>query len=105
MAGLDLSNFGALTSNLGSLVPSGTDIMQNLALGAATSVVLAGVKSQSGQDALDPLQLFHKQPAPIAPTNNPAVTVGPTITASAFAQLPATAQAQLTASGVHIIAG
>jgi hypothetical protein len=105
--GLDLSSLGSLTSNIGSLLPSGSQLAENIALGAATSVVLAGVKSQGGQDALDPLHLFHKDAPPATPTqlNNPNVVIGPTITASAFASLPPATQAQLAASGVHIVAG
>src|SRR6266567_2269193 len=102
---LDLAALGPI--NLGSLLPSTSDIATNLALGAATSVVLAGVKSNAGQDAMDPLHLFHHDPqvAPVAASNNPASVVGPTVTASAFASLPATTQAQLSAAGVHIVAG
>ena|SRR5438874_13009479 len=97
---LDLSNFGGLVSNLGSLLPSQESIIQNVALGAATSVVIAGLKSDSGKNALDPLGLFHGREA-----NNPSSVVGPTVTASAFASLPPATQAQLAASGVHIVAG
>lgn len=86
--------------NLNALLPSSGEILNNLALGAATSVVLAGIKTSAGKDALDPLGLFHGKES-----NNPSAVVGPTITASAFAMLPPATQAQLTASGVHIIAG
>src|SRR5512139_3658718 len=99
---------GALSNiDLTKILPSSGDLLNNLALGAATSVVLAGVKSQAGQAALDPLGLFHRNdPAPqVAQANNPSVVIGPTVTASAFAMLPPATQAQLTASGVHIIAG
>lgn len=85
--------------NLNSLLPSSTDVLNNIALGAATSVVLAGIKTSAGQQALDPLGLFPH------PSNNPNAVQGATITASAFASLAPAAQAQLTASGVHIIAG
>jgi len=99
--GFDLSSLSSLSSSIGSLIPSSADILQNVALGAATSVVLAGMKSSAGQDAIDPLGLFHKD----APANNPNAVVGPTITASAFATMAPAVQAQLAASGVHIIAG
>lgn len=95
--------------NLSAIMPSSTELLNNIALGAATSVVLAGVKSKAGQQALDPLGLFPHpaEGAPAAPpnVNNPAAIVGPTITASAFAQLPPGVAAQLTAAGVHIVAG
>jgi hypothetical protein len=103
--GLDLTSLSSLTSSLGALVPNSSDILQNVALGAATSVVMAGMKSQAGADALDPLQLFHKDAPQVSPANNPNAVVGATITASAFAALPAGTQAQLTAAGVHIVAG
>ncbi|SRR6266567_1899615 len=96
---LDLSSLAGLTGNLSALLPSPDALMQNLALGAAGSVVMAGLKSSSGKDALDPLGLFHgKEPAA-----NPNAVVGATITAAAFAALPPGTQAQLTAAGVHIL--
>jgi hypothetical protein len=91
-----------VVSDLTNLIPSSSDILNQVILGAGTSVVLAGLKSQAGQSALDPLGLFHKE---TAPANNPNAIVGPTITASAFAALPAATQTQLTAAGVHIVAG
>lgn len=103
MAGLDLSSLANLQSNLSSLVPSSTDILQQVAVGAASGVVLAGLKTQIANGALDPLGLFnHTQQAG---NNPPSVVSTTTITASAFAALPAGLQAQLQASGVHIVAG
>jgi hypothetical protein len=104
MAGLDLSSLSALQTNLGALVPSSTDILQQVAVGAASGVVLAGLKSQVASGALDPLGLFnHQQPA--AGNAPPTVVSTTTITASAFSALPAALQAQLQTSGVHIVAG
>lgn len=100
-------NVSDITNTIGSLLPSGQDIAQNLLMGAATSVIVKGLQA-GGANSLDPLGLFPKpaQPAaPIAPTNNPAVVSGPTVTASAFASLPASVQAALMAAGVHIVAG
>lgn len=94
----DLSSLSVLGNSLSSMMPSSSDIVSNIALGAATSVVLAGLKSQQGADALDPLHLFHQ-----APASNPNIAVGPTIAAAAFASLPAASQAQLLAAGVHIV--
>lgn len=93
--------FGDITN----LIPSTSELVQQLAVGTGVSVLLAGAKSQAGQDALDPLHLFHHDPAPVPPTNNPNAIVGPTITSSAFAALPATSQGTLLAAGVHIVAG
>ena len=103
MATLDLSSLSGLTSNLGALLPNQTDVINNVILGAASSVVLAGLKQQVGSGALDPIGLFHANQ--VTPANNPNNTVGPTITASAFASLPAAAQTQMLAAGVHVVAG
>ena len=107
MAGLDLSSLSGLAGNLGALVPSSEQVIQNMAVGLAGSVALAGLKAKLGDGTIpDPLHLHGQtQQAPVAPTNNPNVIVGPTITASAFAAIPAAAQQQLIASGVHIVAG
>ena len=105
--GLDLSSMSGLTANLGSLLPSGSQIMENVLVGAAGSVVLKGLQA-GGASVLDPLGLFPKPAAataPMAATNNPAVVSGPTITASAFASLDAVSKGSLTAAGVHIVAG
>jgi len=92
-----------VTNLIGGLAPSAPEIVQNIALGAATSVVLSGIKAQMAGGALDPLGLFTKSNT--APANNPNAVTGATVTASAFAALPAATQAQLTAAGVHIVAG
>lgn len=112
MAGINLTD---LTANLSSFMPSGSSILQSVAESAAVGVVVAGLKSQLGNGALDPLGLIPlatglsaktpAAPAAAVANNSPAVSSSATITASAFASLPATAQAMLTASGVHIIAG
>ena len=104
--GLDLSSISGLTANLGSLLPSGSQIMENVLVGAAGSVVLKGLQA-GGANVLDPLGLFpHPGAAPtVAATNNPAVVSGPTITASAFASLDPVSKGSLTAAGVHIVAG
>ena len=101
---LDLSG---LSGSLASALPSSGAILDNVILGAATSVVLSGLKQQAGSGALDPLGLFphNTANAPVAPTNNPNITNGPTITASAFASLPPASQASLLAAGAHILAG
>lgn len=102
---LDLSG---LISQANGLIPSATAIEQNLALGVASSVLLSGIQAQVANGSIpDPLGLFHKAqgtPAP-APTNNPNLIVGPTITQSAFQAMPAATQQQLLISGVHIVSG
>ena len=101
MSGIDLSSIGALTTNLGNLLPSGSAIAENVLTGAAASVVLKGLQA-GGASSLDPLGLF---PKPSTATNNPNVVAGPTITASAFASLDQASKGSLLAAGVHIVAG
>ena len=81
---------------------SGNDILNNLALGAITSAVSLGVQAKLKQDAPGIVDLIQGKQA--ASPNAPSA-VGATITASAFAALPPATQAQLVASGVHIVAG
>jgi hypothetical protein len=71
-------------------------------IGAAATTVLAGIKTSQGQDALDPLHIFHKD---VTPANNPNVIVGPTVTASAFAALPPATQQIMLSNGAHVVAG
>ena len=104
MTSLDLSSLSNLTSQLGGLLPSGSTIIEGLITGAAVSTVTKGLQA-GGASSLDPLGLFPKAPGVTASTNNPNVTSGPTITASAFASLPAASQASLLAAGAHIISG
>jgi hypothetical protein len=105
MSGIDLSSLTNLAGSLGSALPSGSAIMENVLVGAASSVVLKGLQA-GGASSLDPLGLFHPATTPtVAGTNNPAVVNGPTITASAFASLPAASQGSVLAAGVHVVAG
>lgn len=100
---LDLSSFSGLSQNLGNLMPSGNAIVENVLLGVASGVVMKGITAQMQGGAIpDPL---HLSGSPAAVNNNPAVTSGPTITASAYAALPPAVQAQLMGVGVHIVAG
>jgi hypothetical protein len=95
--GLDLSGLGALTSNLGALVPAPAAIIENVVTAAAGSVVLKGLQA-GGAASLDPLGLFPH------PANNPNAVNGPTITASAFASMPPQAQGAFLAAQGHIVA-
>jgi len=55
--------FDLASLNLGSLgaaLPSSNELANQIVTGALASVVLAGFKSQAGQDAVDPLHIFHK---------------------------------------------
>lgn len=94
-------NLTGIVGDVTNLIPSSTDVLQQVIVGAGASVVLAGLKTSAGADAIDPLHIFHKD----SPNNNPNNIIGPTITASAFSALPPATQAQLAASGVHIVTG
>lgn len=87
--------------DLTNLIPSSSDILQQVLLGAGASVVLSGLKTSQGMDAIDPLHLIHKD----APNNNPNNIIGATITASALAQLPPATQASVLAGGAHVVSG
>jgi hypothetical protein len=90
-------NLTGIVGDLTNLIPSSNDLVQNVILGAGTSVVLAGLKSNSGQDALDPLHLFHKD-------GSSTVVGGKTISTAAFNALDAGGKAQVLAAN-YIIAG
>jgi hypothetical protein len=92
-----------ILSDLSSAIPSSSDILQQVMIGAAATTVLAGIKTQQGQDAIDPLHIFHKDT--VTPTNNPNNIVGPTVTSSAFAAMPPASQQMLLSNGVHVVAG
>ena len=93
---------GNVTSILGAM-PSTSAIAQNVLLGGATTVVMAGLTSSAGQSAIDPLHLFFKGTTAPAGQPTPSAPVVPTVTASAFASLPPASQQSLLASGVHIV--
>ena len=90
-----------LQTVLGAL-PSSTDIAQQVLLSGGASVVLAGLASSAGQNAIDPLHLIFKQAATPAASVAPAQNI-PTITGAAFAALPVASQQSLLAAGVHIV--
>lgn len=94
-------DFASLMTTVGGLVPSGSAIAEQVAVGAASGVVLAGLKAQVANGTLDPLGLFHNQ----APQNNPNAIIGSTASASAFAALPKETQVLMLASGVHVVPG
>ena len=91
----------ALSSILGAM-PSASAIAAQVATGVAGTVILSGLQSESGQNALDPLHLIFK---PNTTTVTPASTTTapvPTISAAAFASLPPATQQMLLAQGAHI---
>jgi hypothetical protein len=98
----------ALSTILASM-PSASSIATQVAAGVAGTVILSGLQSQGGQNALDPLHLIFKPnltTTTAASSSVPAVTTSapvPTISAASYATLPFTIQNNLNALGVHII--
>lgn len=90
-------NITGIFSDLQNLVPSQSDILNQVLAGAAGTVVLSGLKSNAGQDAVDPLHLFHK--------DGSSTVIGPTIPASVFSALPAAQQQALMAQKYVVVAG
>lgn len=89
-------DLGSVLGNLSSVLPTQNDIANQVVTGAVASVVLSGLKSQSGQDAVDPLHLFH--------ANGTSTVIGKSITAAAFNALSPASQANILAAG-YVIAG
>jgi hypothetical protein len=94
-------NLTGVVGDLSSLIPSSTDVLQQVIIGAGASVVLAGLKTSAGMDAVDPLHIIH----PATPTvPGMSTVVGKSITSAAFNALSAASQAQVLAAG-YVIAG
>lgn len=93
---VDLSSFGGVIGDLVKNLPTNNDIASQVATGAIASVLLAGLKSQAGQDALDPLHLIH-------PAGGSTV-VGKSISSAAFNALSPTDKTAVLAAG-YVIAG
>ena len=86
-----------ILSDLSSAIPSSSDVLQQVLVGAGASVVLAGLKTNAGLDAIDPLHIIHK--------DGSSTVVGKTIASSAFSALSPAAQVQIMAAGYTIVAG
>ena len=87
-------------SDLSSAIPSSSDVLQQVLLGAGASVVLAGLKTQAGVDAIDPLHLIPGHS--VNGQANVSSVVGKSITGAAFSTLPAASQAAVLAAGYVI---
>jgi hypothetical protein len=88
-------NLTGIVGDMTSLIPSSTDILQQVIIGAGASVALAGLKSQAGIDAVDPLHIFHK--------DGGSTVVGKTISGAAFSAMAPDARAQLIAAGYTVV--
>ena len=94
-------NLTGVLGDLTSLIPSSGDILNQVIIGAGASVILSGLKTSAGLDAVDPLHLIPR-PAVAATATSPAIPasvstiVGKTMPASALKGL---SPDQITALG------
>ena len=96
---LNLTGIFGDVGNLASSV-SMQDVVASIAAGALGTVVLSGAQTGAGQDAIDPLHIFHH-----APTNTTGVVQGNVIKMSAFMALTAAQQKMFQAMGYTVIPG
>jgi hypothetical protein len=101
----------ALTGMLGdltSLLPNSNDLLQQIILGAGASVVLSGLKTNAGLEAIDPLHLIPRPAVPATDTH-PAVpatvsaVVGKTVTGAVFASLTPAVQDRMMSQGYTVV--
>lgn len=83
------------------------DVVGSIAAGTIGTVALAGFTSQQGQDAIDPLHLFHKPATASAPAVTGVIsgTSGNVMTMSAFMALSPDGQKTVEALKYTIIPG
>jgi len=79
-------------------------IFTQLAEAGVGSVIVSGLQSQTGQNALDPLHLIFKPNTTAQATAGAPVTsvATPTATSAAFNSMPPAAQAAFIAAGGHV---
>lgn len=94
----DLGSLGL--GNILSALPSSNEVANQLVTGAVVSTILAGAKSPDGQNALDPLHIFHQQ-TPAGST----MVVGKTMPISAFNQLDAAGKQAVMTAGYSLVNG
>lgn len=102
-------NLTGVVGDLTNLLPSSNDILQQVIVGAGASVVLAGLKSSAGLDAIDPLHLIPRPAVAATPTAaavpaSVSTVVGASITAAAFNAMAPAQQEQILAAR-YVIAG
>lgn len=88
-------NLTGVLSDLSSAIPSTSDVLQQVLIGAGASVVLSGLKTQAGMDAVDPLHIIHK--------DGGSTIVGKTIPASALANLSGDQIKALASAGYSFV--
>ena len=101
-------NLGGIFGDMAGMLPSSGDILQQVIIGAGAGVVLAGLKSNAGLDAIDPLHLIPRPAVPATPTTpavpaSVAVVVGKTVAGSVFASLTPAIQDRMMSQGYTIV--
>ena len=99
--GLNLTGIFADAQNL---LPSQNELLQQLIAGAAGTVVISGLQSASGQDAIDPLHIYHKPATQSSPAAQ-GVVQGKVMTMSQFLALSDDNKKMVQAMGFTIIPG
>ena len=89
-------NLTGIFQDVANAIPGKDELINQIIAGAAGTVVLSGLKSQSGQDAVDPLHLFHHD-------TNTSTVIGKSITAAAYGQLSDADKAAVRAAGYVIV--
>ncbi len=92
-------------SDLLSAVPSQSAILDSVLAGVAGTVIISGAKSTEGQDALDPLHLFHHNPPAGGAPVSGVVQGGNVIKMSAWMALTKDQQTMFQAMNYTIIPG
>lgn len=97
-------NLTGIFADAANLLPSSNDLLQQIIAGAAGTVVLSGLQTAQGKDAIDPLHIFHKP----ADNNGPAASgfvQGKVMTMGQFMALSPDNQKMIQAMGFTIIPG
>ena len=97
-----------IVGDLTNLLPSSGDLLQQVILGAGVGVIMSGLKTNAGLDAVDPLHLIPR-PAKPATATTPAVpatiqtVVGKTVSGSVFASLTPAIQDRMMSQGYTVV--
>lgn len=104
MSALNLTGVLGDIGNLASGI-NGQTILDNLVVGAGGTLLLSGLQTQAGQDAIDPAHLFHKPATATSPAITGVVQGGNVMTMSKFMALTPDQQKMIQAIGYTIIPG
>ncbi len=98
-------NLTGIFQDAANLLPSQNDLLSQLIAGAAGTVVISGLQSAQGQDAVDPMHIFHKPATAGAPATQGVVQGGQVMLMSKFITLTPDQQKMIQALGYTIIPG